>query len=290
MTNNRITRALGRLAVLLPLVFAGACTKKTKETADGDAPKNASASEAAADGPAKAKANELPAADALLAKAVEAAGGKATFDACKAFYYEGHLVIAGQRLEAAVKLWWKEGSFYTEQDMKGVGQVRAGKDGDQIWSDDPINGLRELRGLEAEQVAWLSSLMLAADWQRHFANAETVEEVEEDGAKLYIVKLTSEDGAEMNLKLDAKTGLQRGLAFEQATPMGSIPLKLKMEDYRDFEGMKLAYRQVTEIPLANATLEIEKIELNPEISPARFQMPKSGAGTVSRPAGAADPK
>ncbi|MBL4684833.1 MAG: hypothetical protein JKY37_09610 [Nannocystaceae bacterium] len=289
MTKNAIVGKLVGVLCAASLWMAPGCDGADADKSGGDAKAAVGGAKAAAEGkqaddgdPVPAK--KLPEAEALLAKAVEAAGGTAAFAKFKSFYYEGEVVIAGQKLEASAQLWWKEGNFYTQQDMGGVGRVMAGKDGDKIWSQDPINGLRQLEGLEAEQVAWLSSLMLASDWKRYFTSAETTKEIQDGDTTLYVVKLTSESGGEIELHLDKNSGMQTGLAFSQATPMGNIPITLKMQDYRDFEGVKLAYKQVTEMPLAVATLEIKALKLNPEISDARFQMPTAGADVVTKPA------
>lgn len=294
MTKDRIGAKLAGLLCVLQLAVVGGCDlfKKGDEAGgEAGAKPSAKAEAGAADAPADgkdeggegAKGPALPDAEGLLSKAVEAAGGAAKFAEFKSFYYKGQLVVAGQKLEANAELWWKEGNFYTQQDMTGVGLVKAGKDGEMIWSQDPINGLRTLDGLEAEQVSWMSSLMLAADWKRYFSKAETVKEMLEDDTKLYVVKLTSDSGAEVNIHLDAESGLQKGMAYTQATPMGEIPITLKMEGYREFEGMQLAFKQVTDMPLASATLEIVDLKLNPEISDARFQMPRADADVVKKP-------
>ncbi len=289
MTNEWIVGKLGALCCVGLLALGCDSSDGAKGAKDDTKAKAGAAEDTKKDDAPPAPT--LPAAEELLAKAVEAAGGEAAFAKFKSFYYRGQLEVAGQKLEAKTELWWKEGDFFTLQDMLGVGQVKAGKDGETIWSEDPINGQRVLDGLEAEQVAWMSSLMLAADWKRYFDKAETIKEMQEGDSKVYVVKLTSSSGAELAMHLDAESGLQTGMALTQASPMGNVPIVLKMEDYRDFEGVKLAFKQVTSMPIATATLEIVELKLNPEISAARFQMPKAGADVVKKPAPAdAGPK
>jgi hypothetical protein len=225
----------------------------------------------------------LPEATEILAKSIEAIGGQTALDAIDSFYYEGKVELVGQNISGDVKVWWKEGDFFTEQNMLGVGNVSAGKLGDEIWSSDPIAGLRKLEGQEAEQHMWASSLQLAADWKRYFDEAKTVAERTEDGAKVYDVELTAKTGGKVKMTFDAESGLQVGQTFDQVTPLGAMPITVKMEDYRDVEGVKIAFKQVTDAKIATATQVITKIEINPEISEARFQMPKSGADTVKRP-------
>ncbi len=259
--------------------------KDTKDAAAGAEGKGAAGDVAKADGADEnAPAADLPDAEQILAKSIDAIGGKAALDGVKSFYYEGKVELLGQNIGGDVKVWWKEGDFYTEQNMAGVGTVSAGKLGDEIWSSDPITGLRKLEGKEAEQHMWASSLQLAADWKRYFDEAKTVAERQDDGKKVYDVELTAKTGGKVKMTFDAESGLQVGQTFDQVTPLGSMPISVKMEDYREIDGVKIAFKQVTDASIAKATQSITKLELNPEVSTARFQMPKSGAETVKRTA------
>jgi hypothetical protein len=287
----RMTRSI----LLGVLVALGGCDEKKSDAptsaaaegatkADPKADAKAEGGAAAAEGGApEADARSLPAAEEILAKAVDAVGGTDKLAAIESFYYEGKIEILGQNIDGAVKIWWKKGDFYTEQEMKGIGTVRAGKAGDVVWAEDPITGLRELEGAEAEQHMWASSLQLAADWKRYFEKATTVGERTIDDAKVYDVTLVAATGGKVTMSFDATSGLQVAQQFQQVTPLGSLPVTVKMQDYRDVEGVKIAFQQVTDANLMKATQTITKIEINPEVSESRFAMPKTGAETVKKP-------
>src|SRR5690606_22297510 len=110
------------------------------------------------------------------------------------------------------------------------GTVRAGKAGDVVWAEDPITGLRELEGAEAEQHMWASSLQLAAEWTRYFEKASTVGERVLDEKKVYDVELVAATGGKVTMSFDAETGLQVAQSFQQVTPLGSLPVTVKMQD------------------------------------------------------------
>jgi hypothetical protein len=269
---------------ILAACFAlGACDKKADDAktdakvADAKSTNEPEGKGATAKDPSAA---DLPAAEALLAKAVEAVGGKDKLASITSFHLTGKLVVSGQNITGELELWWKDGDFYTEQKMVGIGEIRAGKQGKRIWSEDPINGRRELGGLEAEQHTWASSLLLAADWKRYFAKAETIGQREKDGKTLYDVKLQSESGAEVELTFDADSGLQVAQKFQQDTPLGKMPVSVEMQDYRDVDGLKLPFKQVTDASLATATQEITSIEFNVPVDAAKFAMPTGGAEVV----------
>lgn len=276
------------LMVVMALALAcdkGSADGKTDGKTDGKATADAKGGDAKGDAKAGTPAaNGLPEATAVLDKAVAAVGGKDKVEAIQSFYVEGQLAVSGQNITGEMKLWWKGGDFYTEQTMIGIGTIKGGKQGDTIWSQDPINGLRKLAGTEAEQYSWGSSLLLAADWQRYFTTAETVGERELDGKKVYDVKLTSKSGANVQLTFDATSGLQVAQEFKGSTPLGEMPIAVKLEDYREVGGLQLPYKQVTDAKLAEATQTITKIELGGAIDETKFAMPSGGAEVVTPPA------
>lgn len=288
MTKRGLFAKLARIAIAAPLVLY-ACDKDKPEGGDDKAPAAKVADAKKAGGEDDKPAVALPKAEDLLAKSVEAAGGKDAFAKIESFYYQGQLEIAGQKLEAKAELWWKKGDFYTEQNMGGVGKVRAGRKGGKIWAEDPVNGMRDLSGLEAEQITWQSHMMLPVEWQTYFSRAETVREDKVGDKAVYVVKLTSASGAELEVMFDKDGGLWRGMKFTQETPMGKIPVTLALEDYRDVAGIKMAYKQVTEMPLANATMEMIKLDVNAEISEARFEKHTADAEVVKKGEAAAPP-
>jgi hypothetical protein len=288
----KLARSIRFVALALSLV---ACDSKPAEpaaTSAGEAkstaqpgktdPKAADSKKADAkpDGEQVAKAG-LPDAVELLDKAVVAQGGREKLDALESLYLEGKLEVPAQNIKGEMKLWWKAGDFYTEQTMVSVGTVRAGKHGDVIWSEDPINGLRKLDGAEAEQHSWASSPSLAAHWQRYFEKAETTGEREVGGAKAYDVTLTSKTGAKVTISVDATSYLPVAQKFEQDTPLGAMPVSVELKDYRDVGGLKLPHVQITDASLAVATQTLTKVEFGAEVDPAKFAMPTRGTKTIT---------
>jgi len=249
-------------------------------------PPEKSPSEAPTTEPAK---EALPAAEDVLAKAVEAIGGKERLDTIESSHSTGRMSMPGLNIGGDIETWWKGEDFYQESMMPGVGRIRQGKKGSTMWSEDPILGLRKLEGKEAEQAEWVASISLAADWKRFFTTAKTIGVREIDGQRVYDVLLTTAAGDQVTLSFEADSGLSIGVSFDQAHPMGTMPIKIKLEDYRDVEGMKVSFRQLTDASLGTMVTELTKLELNVEVDESRFEMPSApgapaGAATVAPPA------
>jgi hypothetical protein len=195
--------------------------------------------------------------------------------------------MVGQNIHGNLEIWWKAGDFYMEQHVPGLGRMRAGKRGDEIWAEDPIHGLRKLAGVEAEQHAWASSLLLAAEWKRYFTRATTIAAHAEGDRTLYDVELTAPSGLRVVMRFDAASGLQVGQSFEQVTPFGKQPFDVRFEDYREVEGLQLAYRQVIDAKPQKVVQTITEVRLNAEVDDATMAYPRTGADLVRQPAAGA---
>lgn len=258
---------------------AFACSSKTSP-AEGE-PAADQASPKTSAGAPEGAAPTLPDAEALLARAVEASGGAATVQKVHSFHSEGEISIVGQAIRGKMSLWWKDGDFYTVQEIPGIGVLQAGKRGDTLWSQDPITGLRQLEGVEAEQHRWASSFLLPADWKTFFKTAETLgERTLAEGPTVYDVKLTSESGAEMQLSFDKTSGLPIEQKFEQVSVLGNAPLVTLLEDYREVDGLKLPFKQVTKTSVAQAIQQTHTLELDVEVDTSKFAIPSRGEEVV----------
>lgn len=262
-------------AWLLACTLACACDKEQ----DVAVPVSTTAIEPVAEG---APATDLPTAESLLDKAVVASGGLAAFQAITSYRYTADVSLVKQNIHGKAEHWAAGGDFYSRQDLPGVGVIEAGKLGDTLWSRDPILGLRKLEGREAEQHSWTSSLLLVAEWKRFFDEAKTVgERTADDGTKLYDVELQSKLGAKVTIAFDAASGLPREHAFEPVTPMGSMPVRALLEDYRKVGGLELPFRQITDASLATAEQQITGVEINVDVDLSLFEMPTGAAEVVS---------
>lgn len=216
----------------------------------------------------------------LLADSVDAMGGAAKFDALKSFYSESQLSMGALGLTGVAKTWWRGGDFYSETEMPGVGQMKVGSLGGKAWSDDPINGPRALSGKEAEQAAWSAALCLAHEWRRHFKTVEMVGVKTVDGKQIAEVALTSALGDRVVLRIDVATKLPVSQSFTQTNPMGELPATVTFEDFREVDGVKIAFKQLMDASLTKAVSTTTKVELNAPVDETKFVMPGTERAVV----------
>jgi len=252
-----------------------AATADAAPAADA-APSADGATETAANEAAKPEVDQsnLPAAEALFAANVEAVGGKAKIDTIKSFYREDTMEIPSQKIKITNKMWWKEGDFYSEADMPGMGVTKIWKVGDALWSQDPINGLRKIEGKEAEQqLRGNEDLVVTANWKKHFAKAETKARRVADGKTLIDVLLTTEGGDEVTMSFDEETKLVVEQAFVQDSPQGKIPMKAINDEYKDFDGFKVPVKSTVDMTVAKIVGTVVTFEPNAKVDKAKLQLP-----------------
>lgn len=282
------TRWIPALTALL-LACEGAATKPTETKS---APVEAEAD--AKDAPAEAPRPDLPKAEEVLAEVVEASGGGAKFDAIQSYYMEAKVEIVGLGVSGVAKTWWRKGEggaagdFYNELDMPGLGLVRGGSLAGKSWSQEPIQGLRELSGKEAATAAWSSSLNLAHEWRRYFDKAETTKVDDSGGKKIAEITLTSaKSGSNVVLKIDLADKRMIGQRFSQPSPMGEMPVEVTLEDFRAHEGLTLPFKQSVDAKLQKMQQEVTKLELGAPVDAVKFGLPTAGEPVAVPPAGEA---
>ena len=74
-----------------------------------------------------------------------------------------------------------------------------------------------------------------------------------------------------------------GQTFEQVTPMGRQPFDVTFEDYREIDGVKIAFRQRIDASFQKLVQEIDEVTLNAEVDESKFAFPRSGSDLVRQP-------
>lgn len=272
-------RRFAPVALLLPWLALAGCPAPE---AGGD--DRAPAESGAAESGAAAEAGEatpepagptLPAAEELIEAHVAAAGGREAIEKIDTLYLESKVDTGGQNIEVKTRMWWKGGQFYIEEDIPGYGKGFSGFDGEVAWTEDPINGRRILDGIEREQLIRGGSVFELARWKEFYAKADTVAERDEDGRKLYDVKLESKEGDEVLVSFDAESKLLSQMSMTQQAPTGPMKFRVALSDYRDVGGCKFAYQQDLKISFATVTQRYDKVEVGAEVDETKFAYPES---------------
>ncbi len=244
---------------------AGAPATPDAEVADADSPPKAD----------EVDQSNLPEAEALFASNVAAVGGQAKIDEIKSYYSESVMLIPAQKIEISNRMWWKDGDFYAEAEMPGMGMTKVWKVGEAMWSDDPINGMRKIEGKEAEQQMRNNSLVITADWKKHFETAKTTARRKVADKAIIDVLLTTKSGDEITLSFDEATSMVVEQKFIQETPQGSVPVRLKVDEYKDYDGFKNIAKSTLDMSVAVIQTTVTKFEPNAKVDAKKLKLPKA---------------
>lgn len=278
LSKNHLALAPG-LLFAAALTIGTACTQETGSPKP-DAPATnepSSVQPEAAAQPAESAKEQLPDGAQLLAAHVEASGGADKIAKFESVHMLGTVAVEKHNLRGTMELWWKkDGKVYLEQNIEGIGKSRVGYDGETMWLEEPITGLRKLEGAEAESYVQSSLLFLGADWRRHFSAANTTGKHEYEGSEVWEIELVSKAGPNLTVAVDVDSKLIRYVKSVQPSMLGDMPVEAHSDRYEVIEGYKFSMQKRNAIgSLLELDETITKFEVNVPVDDALFEFPSS---------------
>lgn len=238
----------------------------------------------AAPAPAQDAAQDsaAPTVEELIAKNLEAKGGRETLAGVQSARVTGKMNMAG--MEAPFVYQWKAPDRirieFTIQGMTGIQAF----DGESGWTVMPFMGKTDPEKMSAEDVAQLGD---DADFRGQLFDPEakgyTVEyagEEEVEGTPTYKLRLTKEDGGVSHLYLDQEYFLEIKQDSKRTLRGQEVETQTAVGDYKEVSGMLVPHSHDITSSLApgqSQTLIFEVVELNVEIPEERFTMPEPPA-------------
>lgn len=213
-----------------------------------------------------------PTADQLIEKYVNAVGGHAAVDKVKAWMMKGSQ--GGKNFEMDQSA---PDKFYMSV-ITPQGAVEVGFNGTTGWVKDP-RGLHDLPAAQLPRLKANSDYLwfdLAKFKGQYPRMAEQVGKDKIDGHDVYVVGASNPDGRRAQLVFDAETGLLRRVNRFIPTMMGVIPARADFDDYRDVDGMKIAFSivvSVVDVWNPPSELKLTEVKLNPNLDDSRFNRP-----------------
>jgi hypothetical protein len=210
--------------------------------------------------------------DEIINKYVDAIGGKEKLAQVKSLYTENSVEIMGNK--APVNTWLLEGKgFKSETEFNGskIIQCFTDKSG---WSVNPMMGGGGAEAMPAEMYeAGKSNLYAAGTLVDYAAKGSKAELVGKEGND-YKIKLTS-GSAEAFYFMDATTGYINKTLMKGEMMGQPVEITTTFSDYKktDF-GIVLPYTKVVDMGAFSMPFTMTKVEVNKEVDPAIFEMPK----------------
>jgi hypothetical protein len=216
-------------------------------------------------------------AKAVLADYAKAIGKESAWRKHKSVRIKREVVVKAMNFKSHEETrMLRSGKLYSTSSMPGMGTFRRGYDGRLAWSEDPISGLRILKGAEAEDAR------LAAVWNSEWRLGEVYAPVESTavpddapkGPPLECVKLSKGQERPSTVCFDAKTHLRVWEKGVQASQGGPVPYVTRFSDWRLVDGVRVWYRE--DVTVGPVTMEghISEIVFDEPASPRLFSLPR----------------
>ncbi|MFN0084619.1 MAG: hypothetical protein ACKVX9_04460 [Blastocatellia bacterium] len=226
-----------------------------------------------------AKAEAKPAAgaptvDEILARYIKATGGKEAIEKATSRVAKGTFEIEAMNMSGVIEMYAKAPNKNAMIiDLPGLGKIYGVYDGAKGYSTDPMNGVRELEGLELAAMKRQSDFYRDVNLRKHYPTI-TLKGREKVGAmEAYVLEATPAEGAPEKWYFDASNGLMIRQDGEEDSPQGKVTYEAYMEDFRDVDGIKTPFsiRRVT--PAFSMSIKLTEVKQNITIDDAKFNKP-----------------
>ncbi len=224
---------------------------------------------------ATAAAVKLPTATEILAKYVQAIGGKAANEKIKSRFVKATVELVPFGVKGTSETYTAApGKSINRTNLEGIGEIVEGFDGVTAWSINPLSGNRDKAGEELAQAKLIYDFGRATNLDKLYPKMQ-VTGIEKVGASdAYVVVGTPDGLPAETFYFDTKSGL---LVRQDATfvsPEGKQAMKIFYEDYRDIDGLKMSYKSRTVTPQFEAITIITEVKNNVPVEDAKFAKPK----------------
>ncbi|HLL84865.1 MAG TPA: hypothetical protein VK420_19505 [Longimicrobium sp.] len=217
-----------------------------------------------------AAAQELPSAKQIVERYVEAIGKDA------ATRHNFRRVVAEMTLPTGAMTmdmkFARPNKMVVNAEMPGLGAVRSGFDGARGWTVNPMSGAQLMEGKELEQLLRQADFDASFNLAAQFPSMTTVERSTANGQPCHRVRMVSVSQDTVHACFDVATGLMSQMQTRQESQMGKLETTVNMLDYKDFGGVKMPTRTVTQVMGQEMTMTIKSVSTDP-IAPAEFEPP-----------------
>jgi hypothetical protein len=181
----------------------------------------------------------LPTAQSIVARSVDALGGRSAIERLPARWERSRVEIPAQGLNISMDMFFSGNRVVSVAEMPGVGLIRSGFDGEVGWTVNPALGPQLLDGNQLQQARQSADPLAVLHPDRYVASMQTVEETDFGGARCYRVRVTTPWGETYDELFNKDTGLPQGSVRRQASPQGELEITARITEYRTVAGVRM---------------------------------------------------
>lgn len=216
-------------------------------------------------------AADLPTVDQILAKSIEATGGKAAEEKLTSRVAKGTIDVVTFGVSGPVEMYAKApNKVFTRSTFEGYGEVLQGYDGKVGWMKTPDAGLRELSGAELDRTKRGADFYRGLHLKDLYAKMSVTGKGKVGDREAFIIEATPAAGAAEKFYFDTQTGLL--LRTDSPDDSGGQNATT-LEDYKEVDGVKIPHTIRTESPAISLVIKFTEVKHGVEIDEAKFAKP-----------------
>jgi zinc protease len=259
---------------LAALLLCGASAANAQQQPPASGPAPAQTPPAAKPGTAKTD-EKLPTIDEVLASYTKALGGAEALAKHKSRIAKGTVELAPINARGTLVSSQKApNKLLVVMNLTGLGEFRQGFDGQMGWSNDPFQGLRDLKGSELAATR-RAAVFNAAERNALYKRMVVTGKSKVGDREVYVVEATPAEGEPDKMYFDTKSGLMLRMDAVTDGPQGRVIAESYLEDYREVGGV-LAPHTVRQVIGAITIIQrLESVEHDAPLDDAIFKKPSA---------------
>jgi hypothetical protein len=219
-------------------------------------------------------APKMPAVSEILAKYVQALGGREANEKIKTRVSKGTIEISPMGIKGTVEEYRAApDKYHSAGNLTGLGLLIEAYDGKTAWSSNPVQGNRDKTGQELLQAKLASNFYREINLDKLYLKIE-VKGIEKVGDKdAYVVIATPDGIPSETFYFDTVSGLLVRSDSTAITPEGNMAITVFYDDYRSVDGGKTPFKMRAVTPQFELVTTLTEVINNQSISDAKFQKP-----------------
>jgi outer membrane lipoprotein-sorting protein len=223
---------------------------------------------------AGAAEGDLPKGEDVMAKVIDALGGKAAMEKHSSSIAKGTIAVETFGVTGTMTTYSaKPNKRYTAIDLNGQGVVERGVHGEVVWEVNPFLGSRVVSGEEGLRELREATFNGMLSWKDDYKSVECTGVETVGGQECYQLKMTPKAGALETMSVDKTTFLPVAVSYTITEGQAAGAVTVRMSDYKEFDGVKVPGKLTRELPTMIVALTIDSVEFNAEIPEDRFNLP-----------------
>ena len=218
-----------------------------------------------------------PTVETLVARHIEARGGRENLEAIETLRMSGRATTGPGREALVSRLVKPPGRIRTEFSFQGVTSVYA-CDGAVCWYVDPMNGVFAAEPMPPEEAAWSmleADVFAAIDWQESGHEIELLGTETIDGRDVHELEVTLSSGPSRTVYVDVESALVVRRETRRTIGGSTVDVQTDFGDFRAVNGLVLPHSIRSRAKGSESVLEVivEAVEINVPLDDSVFEMP-----------------